>query len=273
MRTKSDRLGDMFNINQGIISGADKVSPQHLQLHKIHANIDDGIYVLDTTNPHDAAILAQIKSNGEHSILRPFYKNSDIKRFWSASDCTKHIIYANKSQSDLSKYPTTQSHLKQFTPLLNKSSANSPYLHRPRNAAIFLGQKIIAPQRSSLNTFAYNDIPWFSSADVYYITPSEQTKYDIKYVLGLLNSKLYYFWLYNYGKRKGETLELYQTPLSDIPIKLGTPKQVNAIIALVNKILSSTTPAQSDTDALNDLVYAVYNLTDKEQEYINKTCK
>lgn len=39
-----------------------------------------------------------------------------------------------------------------------------------------------------------------------------------KYLLALLNSKLIYFWLYYRGKRKGETLELYATPLSEIPI-------------------------------------------------------
>jgi len=48
----------------------------------------------------------------------------------------------------------------------------------------------------------------------------------MKYILALLNSKLYYTWLYYRGKRKGETLELYVTPISEIPIKnISTDEQ------------------------------------------------
>jgi adenine-specific DNA-methyltransferase len=34
----------------------------------------------------------------------------------------------------------------------------------------FSNPKIIAPQRSKSNTFAYTEKEWFASADVYYIT-------------------------------------------------------------------------------------------------------
>ncbi len=40
----------------------------------------------------------------------------------------------------------------------------------------------------------------------------------LKYLLAILNSNLYFFWLYFRGKRKGEMLELYQQPLSEIPV-------------------------------------------------------
>ena len=80
---------------------------------------------------------------------------------------------------------------------------------------IFTSPKIVCPQRSKVNTFGYNECDWYASADVYYIT-NPHKDYNIKYILGLLNSKLYYVWLYHKGKRKGETLELYQKPLSKI---------------------------------------------------------
>lgn len=83
---------------------------------------------------------------------------------------------------------------------------------------IFTCAKIVCPQRSKVNTFGYNECDWYASADVYYIT-NPHKDYHIKYILGLLNSKLYFVWLYHKGKRKGETLELYQKPLSEIPIK------------------------------------------------------
>ena len=58
--------------------------------------------------------------------------------------------------------------------------------------------------------------------------------YHIKYILGLLNSKLYYVWLYHKGKRKGETLGLYQKPLSEIPIKRTSSDIQNSIVKIVN---------------------------------------
>ncbi|MBO5704414.1 MAG: Eco57I restriction-modification methylase domain-containing protein, partial [Alphaproteobacteria bacterium] len=171
IKTNSDMLGNVFNVNQGIISGADKISDKHLREYQLNATKNEGIYVLDETNDNDAIILSQIRANNEDDILRSFFKNSDIKQFSTATHSTKHIIYANKNNYDLTKYPTIDAHLNRFRALLDNATDNSPYLHRPRNDAIFTGPKIIAPQRSSINTFGYNDTPWYSSADVYYITP------------------------------------------------------------------------------------------------------
>ena len=108
-----------------------------------------------------------------------------------------------------------------------------------RDKRNFISPKIVCPQRSMKNTFAYNEIPWYASADVYFINLKEtETKYSLKYILGLLNSKLYYFWLYNKGKRKGEMLELFLTPLSEIPIKysdLYCHKLEKIVDSLINK--------------------------------------
>ena len=56
----------------------------------------------------------------------------------------------------------------------------------------FEGPKIVSPQRSYENTFAFNDSPWYASADVYYITPKDPS-IDLKYVLAHLNSKLIFY--------------------------------------------------------------------------------
>lgn len=80
------------------------------------------------------------------------------------------------------------------------------------------GPKIIAPYRTRINSFGYNEIPWYGGSDVYYITEKDKTV-RLKYVLAILNSKLSYLWLYHKGKRKGEILELTGKPLQEIPIK------------------------------------------------------
>ena len=148
-------------------------------------------------------------------------------------------------------------------------------LVRPRNEGIFTSEKIVAPQRSLTNTFGYNDIDWYASSDVYYIT-NPIDGYKLKYILGLLNSKLYYIWLYNKGKRKGEALELYQKPLSEIPIKKATADEQNMIVSYVDKILSAKkTNPLADTSALeaeiDRLVYDLYGLTEDEIAIVEGT--
>ena len=73
-------------------------------------------------------------------------------------------------------------------------------------------------------------------SDVFFITPLDN-HFKLKYILALLNSKLYYFWIYHKGKRKGENLELTQTPLSEIPIKDIPLKEQEVFINLVDRII------------------------------------
>jgi adenine-specific DNA-methyltransferase len=137
-----------------------------------------------------------------------------------------------------------------------------------RDEELFGSPKIVSPQRSYRNTFAFNDVPWYASADVYYICP-EAEQIDIKFLLGVLNSRLIFFWLYWRGKRKGEMLELYQKPLSEIPIKLGSVAQRSEVAAIVGKIiLGKRALSTSDTSSLEQeidtLIYKIYGLSREE---------
>lgn len=133
----------------------------------------------------------------------------------------------------------------------------------------------VAPQRSYQNTFCYNDVPWYASADVYYITPKVPSV-SLKYVLALINSRLFFLWLYLKGKRKGEMLELYQKPLSEIPIKRISPDEQKPFVKLVDRILAAKRrDADADTGALereiDGLVYALYALTPEEVQIVEGT--
>lgn len=134
--------------------------------------------------------------------------------------------------------------------------------------------KIVAPQRSSANTFGYNDIPWYAMSDVFFITEKDKSIF-LKYILVLINSKLYYLWLYHRGKRKGETLELIGNPLSEIPIKKISKNEQKPFIDLADKILAITSkPGYNPKNPpdeqkklekqIDDLVYDLYALTPEE---------
>jgi adenine-specific DNA-methyltransferase len=108
--------------------------------------------------------------------------------------------------------------------------------------------------------------------DVYFITQRIKAV-SLNFVLALLNSRLYYFWLYHMGQRKGEALELYQKPLAEVPIKqIGTDEQ-KPFIKLVDRILAAK---QRDADAdisalkreIDKLVYSLYGLTTEEIQIV-----
>ena len=107
-------------------------------------------------------------------------------------------------------------------------------------------------------------------SDVFFITPLD-THFNLKYILALLNSKLYYFWLYYKGKRKGENLELTQTPLSEIPIKDISLKEQEVFINLVDRIIEgkkSGIDMRELEEKVDRLVYGLYELSEEEVRII-----
>ena len=92
---------------------------------------------------------------------------------------------------------------------------------------------------------------------------------SIKYLLGLLNSKLL-DWHYGFiGKPKGKAREYFNEPLSLIPIKRISLAEQQPFIALVNQILTAKKKdPNANTSALvkqiDEIVYKLYGLTDEE---------
>jgi adenine-specific DNA-methyltransferase len=58
---------------------------------------------------------------------------------------------------------------------------------------------------------------FYGSADIYYLTAKEDWV-NLHYILGFLNSRVFYEWFRANGKLKGHNLELYSTPLKETPI-------------------------------------------------------
>ena len=128
--------------------------------------------------------------------------------------------------------------------------------------------KILVPQRSSKNTFGYTEACFYASTDVYFLISQTGVDVELKYILALLNSKLYYVWLYRRGKRKGVNLELYQRPLEDIPIFLEVNKETQQLfVDVVDAILQYRRNNENCSDlegVVNKMVYELYGLTDEQ---------
>lgn len=276
IKASKELLGKYCNISQGIVTGIDKVGPKHILRHKEFVeNKGDGIYVISQ---------AEKSSIGNSKLIKPWFKNSDIKRYFVAEKPTKWLIHTSV-EVNLADYPNIEEHLTYFKKLITGRNYESGELSKAKRLKRwwalsssrwefdFDAPKIVSPQRSYSNTFAYTEKSWYASADVYFISEKENGL-SLKYLLGILNSRLIYFWLYNRGKRKGEMLELYLTPISEIPIKKPSRIELKIIEDLVNEILTlkKNNPTLDTTKIeikIDNLVYKLYELTYDEVKVID----
>ena len=275
-------LGNIAEVNAGIMGGCDNITNHNLEyadeeyVIKNDIRKGDGVFVLDRNNSRDSLKISVLEKS---NLCKDFYKNSDIKKYCTNTSTSKIIIFSS-SDTPTDVQTNIKSILQIYKPILVRireiNKENTDYWHQLRRGTahphIFTCNKIVCPQRSKLNTFGYNECDWYASADVYYIT-NPKGGYQIKYLLGLLNSKLIYLWLYNKGKRKGESLELYQKPLSEIPIFKAEVQDQNDVIDLVENIINSKDNTISDdynsnVEKLDMIIYKLYNLSESEIKYI-----
>ncbi|GLI55752.1 hypothetical protein PM10SUCC1_12660 [Propionigenium maris DSM 9537] len=266
-------LKEEVNINQGLVSGADRLTRRHIEKFGIDGEKGEGIYSLDKIETERLSL-----NEKERKHLTMFYKNSHIKRYRCEETSDRELLYITKDDK-LEDLPNISKHLLRYKKILeNKREARQgrlPWysLHWPREREIFTGEKIVAPQRSRENVFAYTDREWFASADVYYITKKTEGRLSLKYILALLNSKLYYIWLYKRGKRKGELLELYATPLEELPVKVIDFNAQKAFIDIVDEIIerrSQGVESRGLEDRLDEMVCELYALDKDERDEIYK---
>jgi adenine-specific DNA-methyltransferase len=281
LEKQGELLGTICNVNQGIVTGANKVTEKHISSLRLDADPGDGIFVLSPKELKEK----RISIESEH--IKKWYKNSDIKKYWTNTSEKEYVLYFKDKKKKQYIEKEILEHFKDFKELLierlsvckkNKFQWNivSKWIERgeyyllfyPRKQEIFDSPKIVAPQRSPRNVFGYNEITWCAASDVYFITQLDSS-ISLKYVLAILNSKLVYLWLYHRGKRKGENLELFVKPLSEIPIKRISVDEQKPIIKLVDRILATKrTNSQADIckveEEIDQIVYKLYGLTKEE---------
>ncbi len=157
-------------------------------------------------------------------IIKPFYKNSDIKKFYIDLSGESHVIYSGLIKN-LSDYPGIKKHFNKFKQLLEDrlERYNEKYkwyeLHRARSVDISEDEKLVTSRRSKQNRFAYENLKSYLQSDITIITKKENTQENLKYLLTLLNSSLLNEWYGKNTKLKGDMREFYYTPLSKVPIK------------------------------------------------------
>lgn len=224
------KLGDICNINQGIVTGCDKafVTKEYNEKYK--------------------------------EYLKPFYKNKDIFKY-SCKEKSDFFIYYIEKNIELSK-DLEDLFLEYKEKLSNRRDVKKGYTSwwqvlLARDKEIFSGEKIITRQRCKTNYFAYSNKDFYGSADIYYLTIKDKTKFNIFYILGYLNSEIFYTWYKNNGKHKGYNLEFYTTPLKEVPLYYpNNEKEIKYIEDLVKEqIKNYSEDIQDDINKYFEKIY------------------
>ncbi len=179
----------------------------------------------------------------EQKFLKPFFTASGRYKSGESENFIFYISDKNFKGKNLNDYPNIESHFKPFEKTLTKAKGkygtpNKPYfyLHREREEVFFRkGPKIVCGVRVTFPSFFYTEEQYYGSRALNFINTD---RIGLKYLAGILNSKLSFFWLKNKGKQLGDLLQIDKGPLLEIPICIGNKDQQKEITTLVDEITS-----------------------------------
>ncbi|EPH6823120.1 DUF7149 domain-containing protein [Campylobacter jejuni] len=221
-------------------------------------------------------------SKNEQCFIKEYYTGLSGKFYSSFTD--KYLIYlSNKNYSgNLDDLPNLKQHFQKYKEILKESkikykTPNKPYfyLHREREEKFFKKgeEKIISQVRCIEPIFVYSNENFYGSRALFFI---QTCRINLKYLTGVLNSKLIAFWLKHKGKIQGNLFKIDKEPLLNIPvvnINSKNEKLANKLISLVDEILKvkeqdKNANTQELENKINSLVYKLYNLTEEETKII-----
>lgn len=282
--SKIKEVGNYFltseNTAQGIVYPQDYLNEKNRSILGGDFKVGDGIFVL-TDEEKNALNL----SKEELELIKPAYTTEQIKRYYADSNNKEWVIYTDSTFKDVNKikkYPNIKKHLDKFKSVI--TSDNATYgLHRARKENFFIGEKIISVRKCvDKPIFSYVDFDSYVSATFYVIKPED---IDLKYLTGILNSKLIAFWLRNKGKMQGSNYQIDKEPLLNIPIcntdnenlRNKLINHVNEMIECNQRLINEKNPDSinrikndiADIDSFIDkTVYSIYNISEEERKII-----
>ena len=236
-----DILDKIYNIKNNIFLFEEELTngihPHHDFINKKLSEkygfpIGEGIFGLSRSEIDELELLED-----EMKLIKPYYNSSDNVARYTVGTTDLSIIYTPstfKNPHSMDSYPHLKAHLDKFKDVI--SSDNKPYgLHRARVESFFIGEKIVALRKcAGKPIFAYANGLNYMSATFYVI---KTNRVNMKYLTGLLNSKLIEFWLKNKGKMQGANYQLDKEPLQQIPIAVPSSDVQKIIAKLVDLII------------------------------------
>ena len=258
-------------VAQGIVPNPDVVNSRNIKnITNDEIVVGEGVFVIDKDK------FAKLNEK-EKKYIKPLYEPYQMSRYFLNSKNEKCILYITKANWK-NDAPTLKKHLERYKEIMEARRENINgrisfyHLHWPREEKFFTtGEKILSVRKCDKPTFVYYEPEAYVMMAVNVIQTS---RWNIKFLTGVLNSKLVAFWLRHKGKMQGENYQVDKEPLLGIP--LPEPTSINhdieqEIVRLVDEILGKKAN-QEDTKNLeaqiDSKVYELYGLTEDEIKII-----
>lgn len=222
----------------------------------------------------------------EQEFIKPFYTSTAKYTFAKTNSYIFYLCDKNFHGKDINDYPNIKNHFEPFKKLLKEAkikygTPDKPYfyLHREREEYFFQkGPRIAGQARTAFPSFLYTEEEYYGSRAMYFI---KTDRINLKYLTGLLNSRLSYFWLKNKGKQLGDLLQIDKGPLLNVPLLRPDEKIQDKIALLVEKAIKlyqDFRNTSTNTDKWHSLkneiqkleqeidkaIYKLYRLTNEE---------
>ena len=217
-------------------------------------------------------------SEKEKSFLKKYFTASGKYTSGNSKNFIFYISDKNFHGENINDYPNIKDFFEPSKDILMDAkirygTPDKPYfyLHRERDERFFQkGPKIVCGVRVMEPSFYYTEDEYYGSRALNFI---KTDRINLKYLTGILNSKLCFFWLKNRGKQLGDLLQVDKGPLLEIPIFVGSDLEQKSIIDLVDQIITlKNQNKDADTknleDQINTVAYGLYRLSEEEIKII-----
>lgn len=266
-------------ITNGLQVQQEYVNKSHLKVLGDGFKVGDGIFVLSDKEIKNLRLSDKEKTE----LIKPLYTPAEVDKY-SLDDKNKYwVIYTSskfKNPAEIKPYPNIKNHLDKFKKIITTDF--KPYgIHRTRVEDFFKGEKIVSVRKTKYPSFSFVDFDSYVN-QVFYVIKTNRI--NMKFLTGLLNSKLIYFWLYHKGKRQGEQLQIDKAPLIIIPIIKREDekviKNVDLLIELNKKLKEINLDREKDIikkqiealeKQIDEIIYKLYGITKSEQEVIENS--
>lgn len=215
-------------------------------------------------------------------IIKPLLRGRDIKRYCYDYNNLYLICTFPALKLNIDKYESIKKYLESFGKRLEQSGekgsrkkTGNKWFETQDNIAYyedFEKYKIIYPNMTKYLPFIYDEEQFYVNQKCFFIVDNKNDKNNLKYLTGILNSKVSHFWIrWSCPELQGGTRELSSIFFENIPIPEPDEDTESKLVGLVDDIIrikkenKDTSEIEGEVDKI---VYSLYGLSDEEIKII-----